>query len=129
MMPSNLSFEAKILAKLLQPRLGKVRAIERALRLQGVTRFILLALGSIIAPAVVLAYFGISSIQDLEQESISEMQNLSQNVALSFVQEVNAEIIGFEDVIQSILASGHTPMRQFYKNQRVSLRFDKDQQM
>jgi signal transduction histidine kinase len=128
-MSSNLSFEAKILAKLLQHRLGKVRAIERALRLQGVTRFILIALVSIIAPAVVLAYFGISSTKDLERDSITEMQTLSQNVALSFVQEVNTEIIGFEDIINSILSSGHTPVRNFYKNQRISLRFDKDQQL
>ena len=128
-MSSNLSFESKILVRILQSRLGKVRAIEKALRLQGIIRFIVLALCSILAPAVLLGYFGISSLKDLEKQSLSEMQALSQNVALSFVQEVNAEIIGFEEVIQSILSSGHTPLRNFYKHQRISLRFDKDQQL
>ena len=125
-MSSNLSFEAKLLAKLLQPKLGKVRSIERALRLQGVTRFILLAFGFIVAPAIVLAYFGISSVQDLERESISEMNSLSQNVALGFVQEVNNEIIGFEDVIRSILTSEYIPLRKFHKHQRIALRFNKE---
>lgn len=128
-MSSNLSFGTRILAFLLQLRMGRVRAVERALRLQGVMRFLGLAIGSIILPAIVLAYFGLSSIKDQEQDAILELEEIAQNVALAFLQEINTEIIGFEKSIQAVLESGQTPLRIMHKEQRIAFRFDRDNQM
>ena len=128
-MSSNLSFGTRILAVILQSRMGRVRAVERALRLQGVMRFLGLAIGSIILPAIVLAYFGLSSIKDQEQNAILEMEEVAQNVALAFLQEINTEIIGFEHSIQAVLESGQTPLRLRNKEQRIAFRFDRDNQM
>ena len=83
-MSSNVPFGTRFVAYLLQWRLGKVRALETSLRLQGVIRFLLLAIGFVILPAILLAYFGISSIQDQEKQTQSELEDLSRNVALVF---------------------------------------------
>lgn len=128
-MSSNLSFSTRILAVILQSRMGRVRALERALRLQGVMRFIGVATGSIIFPAIVLAYFGLSSIKDQEQDSISDMEEIAQDVALAFLQEINSETIGFEQTIQAVLESGQMPLRLVHKEQRIAFCFDRDQQM
>ncbi len=128
-MSSNLSFGTRILAMVLQSRMGRVRAVEQALRMQGVMRFLGLAIGSIILPAIVLAYFGLSSIKDQEQDAILEMEEVAQNVALAFLQEINTEIIGFEQTIQAVLVAGQTPLRLMHNEQRIAFRFDRDNQM
>lgn len=128
-MSSNVPFGTKIVAAMLQWRLGRVRALETALRLQGVIQFLLLAIGFIILPAILLAYFGISSIQNQEVQVQEELEDASRNVALVFLQEVNSEIIEFERSIRSVLENGQTPLRSFHKYQRLVLRFDRNFQM
>ena len=102
-MSSNVPFGAKIVASMLRWRLGRVRALETALRLLGVIQFLLLAIGFIILPAILLAYFGISSIQDQEVQVQEELEDASRNAALVFLQEVNSEIIEFERSIRTAL--------------------------
>ena len=128
-MSSNLSFGTKIVVSLLQWRMGKVRAVERALRLQGVIRFLLLTIGFIIFPAILLAYFGMTSITEQEEDAISELQDISQNIALSFLQDINADIVDFENNVQQVLENNSSPLRNFHKHQRISLSFDKNLQM
>ena len=102
-MSSNVPFGTRIVASLLRWRLGKVRALETALRLQGVIQFLLLAVGFVILPAIFLAYFGVISIQDQEEQTQSELEDLSRNVALAFLQEMNSDIIGFEQSVKMVL--------------------------
>ena len=128
-MSSNVPFGTKIVASMLRWRLGRVRALETALRLQGVIQFLLLAIGFIILPAILLAYFGISSIQDQEVQVQEELEDASRNAALVFLQEVNSEIIEFERSIRTALENGQTPLRSFHKYQRLVLRFDRNFQM
>ena len=128
-MSSNVSFGTRIVAKLLQWRLGKVRALETALRLQGAIQFLLLAVGFVILPAIFLAYFGVASIQDQEKQTQSELEDLSRNVALAFLQEMNSDIIEFEKTVKTVLETGQTPLRAFHKHQRMVLRFDRNMQM
>lgn len=128
-MSSNVPFGTRFVAYLLQWRLGKVRALETSLRLQGVIRFLLLAIGFVILPAILLAYFGISSIQDQEKQTQSELEDLSRNVALVFLQEMNAEIVDFEESVRTVLETGQTPLRSFHKHQRMVVRFDRNLQM
>lgn len=128
-MSSNVPFGTRLVAYLLQWRLGKVRALETSLRLQGVIRFLLLAIGFVILPAILLAYFGIASIQDQEKQTQSELEDLSRNVALVFLQEMNAEIVDFEESVRTVLETGQTPLRSFHKHQRMVVRFDRNLQM
>ena len=128
-MSSNLPIGTKIVVTILQWRLGKVRALETALRIQGVIRFLLLAVGFIIVPAILLAYFGILSIKDQEEDAQTALDDVSYNLALVFLQDVNAEIISFEQSILAVLQNGQTPLRSFHKNQRMVLRFDQNFQM
>lgn len=128
-MSSNVPFGTKIVASMLRWRLGRVRALETALRLQGVIQFLLLVSGFIIFPAILLAYFGISSIQDQEVQVQEELEDASRNAALVFLQEVNSEIIEFERSIRTALENGQTPLRSFHKYQRLVLRFDRNFQM
>jgi signal transduction histidine kinase len=128
-MSSNVPFGTRIVATLLRWRMGKVRALETALRLQGVIQFLLLAVGFVILPAIFLAYFGIASIQDQEKQTQSELEDLSRNVALAFLQEMNSDIIGFEQNVKKVLETGQTPLRTLYTHQRMVLRFDRNMQM
>ncbi len=128
-MSSNVPFGTRIVASLLRWRLGKVRALETALRLQGVIQFLLLAVGFVILPAIFLAYFGVISIQDQEEQTQSELEDLSRNVALAFLQEMNSDIIGFEQSVKTVLETGQTPLRTFHTHQRMVLRFDRNMQM
>lgn len=106
-----------------------MRALETALRLQGVIQFLLLAIGFVIIPAILLAYFGIASIQDQEKQTQVELEDLSRNVALVFLQEMNADIVGFEQSVRTVLETGQTPLRSFHKHQRMVVRFDRNVQM
>ena len=128
-MSSNVPFGTRLVASLLRWRMGKVRALETSLRLQGVIRFLLLAIGFIILPAFLLAYFGISTIQDQEVQIQTELEDTSRNLALVFLQEVNSEIIGFEQNVRTMLENGQTPLRSFNQHQRLVLRFDRNFQM
>ena len=65
-----------------------MRALETALRLQGCNPVLTLAVGFVILPAIFLAYFGVASIQDQEKQTQSELEDLSRNVALAFLQEI-----------------------------------------
>lgn len=128
-MSSNVPFGTRLVAYILQWKMGKVRALETALRLQGVIQFLLLAIGFVILPAMLLAYFGIASIQDQEKQTQSDFEELSRNVALVFLQEMNAEIVDFEQSVRTVLETGQTPLRSFHKHQRMVLRFDRNMQM
>lgn len=128
-MSSNVPLGTRLVAYILQWKMGKVRALETALRLQGVIQFLLLAIGFVILPAMLLAYFGIASIQDQEKQTQSDFEELSRNVALVFLQEMNAEIVDFEQSVRTVLETGQTPLRSFHKHQRMVLRFDRNMQM
>ena len=90
---------------------------------------LLLAVGFVILPAIFLAYFGVVSIQDQEKQTQSELEDLSRNVALAFLQEMDSDIIGFEQSVKTVLETGQTPLRTFHTHQRMVLRFDRNMQM
>ena len=71
----------------------------------------------------------IASIQDQEKQTQSELEDLSRNVALAFLQEMNLDIIGFEQSVKTVLETGQTPLRTFHTHQRMVLRFDRNMQM
>ena len=63
------------------------------------------------------------------KQTQSELEDLSRNVALAFLQEMNSDIIGFEQSVKTVLETGQTPLRTFHTHQRMVLRFDRNMQM
>lgn len=61
-MPRKSSFVQRVLRRLLAGSRGEVRALEQAIHLEGVLRFIGLFLLTMVLPAILLAYFGVASI-------------------------------------------------------------------
>ena len=55
---SKISLTARVTSRVLQSRYGHVRAMEHALRIEGIVRFALLSISLILLPSLVLAYFG-----------------------------------------------------------------------
>ena len=126
---SKISITARLVSRMLQSRYGKVRAMEHALRIQGVVRFAALSLALIILPSLVLGYFGINSIEDQEIAAVRELHTAADIVSRSFEEEIASEFSRFESSIQSILGSGRAPTASLHQNQRIILRFDKDQEL
>ena len=130
-MPSNskISMTARLVSRMLQSRYGRVKAMEHALRVQGIVRFAVLSLALIILPSLVLAYFGINSIKDQEESAIRELNTASDIVSRSFSEEMFSEFSRFESMVQYILGSGRAPSASIHQDQRIILRFDKDQEL
>lgn len=130
-MPSNskISITARLVSRMLQSRYGRVKAMEHALRVQGIVRFAVLSLALIILPSLVLAYFGINSIKDQEESAIRELNTAADIVSRSFSEEMFSEFSRFESMVQSILGSGRAPSASIHQDQRIILRFDKDQEL
>lgn len=126
---SKISITARLVSRMLQSRYGKVRAMEHALRIQGVVRFASLSLALIILPSLVLGYFGINSIKDQEIAAIRELNTAADIVSRSFAEEVASEFSRFESSVLSILGSGRAPTASIHQDQRIVLRFDKDQEL
>jgi signal transduction histidine kinase len=83
----------------------------------------------IILPSLVLAYFGINSIKDQEESAIRELNAASDIVSRSFLEEMGSEFVRFEEMVQYILGSGRAPSASLHQDQRIILRFDKDQEL
>ena len=126
---SKISITARFISRLLQSRYEPVRAMERALRIQGIVQFAGLSFFLIIAPSLVLAYFGINSIKDQEESAIRELRAAADVVSRSFSEELVSEFGRFESRIKLILGSGRSPLSSIHQNQRITLRFDKDQEL
>jgi signal transduction histidine kinase len=119
----------RMIARMLQSRLGRVRAMERALRLQGVVRFTLLTLSLIIAPSLFLAYFGVSSIRSQESSVQAELGATSNRISRSFLDGASLEFSSFASVVRYLLEAGKPPFGDLHINQRIALRFDRDQKL
>ena len=126
---SKISWTARILSKLLLSKYGKVRAMERALRLQSAVRFATLSICLIIGPSLVLAYFGLKSIKDQEEAAKTELIASADIVSRSFIDDVSAEFSRFESLVRYLLEAGRAPSSSTNTYQRIVLRFDKDQKL
>ena len=126
---SKISWTARILSKLLLSKYGKVRAMERALRLQSAVRFAILSLCLIIGPSLILAYFGLKSIKDQEEAAKTELIVSADVVSRAFIEDVSSEFSRFESLVRYLLEAGRAPSSSINEFQRIVLRFDKDQEL
>ena len=74
----------RLLRRLLSSDRGEVRALQDALRLQRLMHFTGLLAATILLPSVLLAYFGISSIQGEELAKVQEVRRLAEGAGDAF---------------------------------------------
>lgn len=127
--PAQIPLSVRIIALLLQHRFGKVQAMERALQLQGVVRFVLLTIFLIVLPSIMLAYLTIGSLRFQESSIQSEIQASADREARRFIDLVDVEFTGIESLVRYLLEAGKSPMSLIHQHQRVALRFDKNMQL
>ena len=125
-MSDKISFSARIIARLLRPKLGHVRSVQRALRLEGVVRFAFLTLSLVVFPSLVLAYFGLSSAQQSRSQE-AELEAMSRSLSRSFIEDIGSEFTDFATTIRYQLEAGRSPMGIVHPDQRIALRFDQNQ--
>ena len=128
-MNSKIPYSTRIIAKILTPSLGSIRAMERALRLEGVIRFSVLTLTLIVLPSLFLAQLGLSSAQNVKAKAESELQQSSIELSRSFLDTISADFTGFSSVIRYLLEVGRSPLQMVHPNQKIALRFDLNQQL
>jgi signal transduction histidine kinase len=100
----------RMLGRILAPGRGEVRALEEAMYLEGVLRFIGLILVTIVAPSLVLAYFAVSAISVEEIAAREEVDLLAEDIAGSFWRQVDQDFSRFEEATLDRLESGRSPL-------------------
>jgi len=105
---------------------GEARALEQALHLRNVLRFVAIFAATILLPSLLLAYFGIASIRSEEIEVMAEVQREAEGVATAFTADVERSLISFEDNIANRLEAGRSPLespKELHRQLLVALRF------
>jgi len=87
-----------------------VRALQDALRLQRLMYFTALLAATIILPSVLLAYFGISSIQGEELAKVQEVRRLAEGAGDAMWGQVQRPFTDFERAVRSRLQAGLSPL-------------------
>ena len=117
----------RILSRLLAPGRGEVRALEEAMHLEGVVRFVGIILATIIGPSMVLAYFGVNAIAVQELEVHKELNLLAEDVAGGFWRQVDQDFSRFEELTRTQLEAGRSPLegaRGLHSRLLVALQLD-----
>lgn len=117
----------RLMGRLLAPGRGEVRAMEEAMHLGGVLRFICVILATIVAPSTVLAYFAVSAISAEEIAAREEVARLAEDIAGSFWRQVDQNFSRFETATRDRLESGQSPLespRELHPHMLVAVQFD-----
>jgi signal transduction histidine kinase len=109
-MPRTSSFVQRALRRLLAGKGGEVRALEQAIHLEGVLRFIGLFGMTMVLPAILLAYFGVASIEVEEQGVLAEVDAEARDTANSFWAALDRRFTNFEARVHDRLESGRSPL-------------------
>ncbi len=119
----------RILRRLLSRNQGEVKAMADALRLQRLFRFIVLLAAMILMPSVLLAYFGISSIQGEELAEMGEVQRLAEGAGEAFWDQFERPFSSFETLVANRLEAGRSPLEsanELHPYLVVALKMDPD---
>ncbi|MFT5679104.1 MAG: signal transduction histidine kinase [Myxococcota bacterium] len=119
----------RVLSRLLAPGRGEVRALEEAMHLQGVLRFVAVIAATIVGPSLVLAYFAVHAISVEELAAREELSRTAEGVAQGFWRQVEADFSAFEEATLTRLEAGRSPLeraKELHPLTLVSLRFDAD---
>ena len=106
----NSSLFVRFLRWMMARRGSRVQAMTDALRLQRSMRIIGLGSVMILLPSMLLAYFGISSIQGEELAVMDDVKNQADVSASAFVSQFERPLTGFEDAVLDRLSAGRSPL-------------------
>ena len=128
-MAQSPSFFQQFLRRLLAPGRGDVRAMEDALHIEGVLRFVGVFAITIVLPASLLAYFGVASISVEEKSVWAEVERDGEAAADGFGTQVARRFSLFERRLADRLGSGRSPLEaggELDPDLLLALRFDQD---
>jgi signal transduction histidine kinase len=128
-MSTQSSLLQKLLRRFLTPGRGDVRALEDAMHLEGVLRFVAVFAMTIVLPASLLAYFGVASIAVEEKTVWAEVEHDGIAAASAFLGQTERGFTGFERRIKDRLGAGRSPLEgrgELHTHLLLSLRFDTD---
>ena len=106
-----------------------VRAMENALRLRRSMRIIVTGSVMILLPSMLLAYFGIASIQGEELAAMNDIQQQADGAAASYVAQTDRAFSGFESSVIDRLEAGRSPLEtatEFHPNLLIALKLDRN---
>ena len=125
----NSAFFVRFLRWMMARRGNRVQAMTDALRLQRSMRIIGLVSVMILLPSMLLAYFGISSIQGEELAVMDDVKNQADVSASTFVSQFERPLNSFEDAVLDRLAAGRSPLeapQELHKDVLVAIKLDAD---
>jgi len=119
----------RLLSRLLAPGRGEVRAMEDAMHLEGVLRFIAVFAGTVVLPALLLGWIGVHSVRSEELDGQAEARRAAQAAARTFTDGVDRELSSFEEAVETRLEAGRSTMdapKELHPDLVLTLRFDRD---
>ena len=125
----NSSLFVRFLRWVMIRRGSRVQAMTDALRLQRSMRIIGLVSVMILLPSMLLAYFGISSIQGEELAVMDDVKTQADVSASAFVSQFERPLTSFEDAVLDRLAAGRSPLeapQELHKDVLVAIKLDAD---
>lgn len=126
---SNHSLFVRALRSVMLINRSRVRAMQDALRLQKSLRIIVLGSAMIVLPSMLLAYFGISSVQGEEIAAMEDVETQGEGVAASFLAQTEKGFINFEQKMIDRLEGGRSPLEaatELHPHLLLALKLDKD---
>ncbi|MEL6341622.1 MAG: hypothetical protein AAFV53_00720, partial [Myxococcota bacterium] len=117
----------RVLSWILVPGRGEVRALEEAMHLEGVLRFVGVVTATIVLPSMVLAYFGLNAISVQENAEKEELAQTANNIVGTFWNEVDQDFSRFESEVRDRLEAGRSPLeraREMHPHLLVALQLD-----
>ncbi len=108
--PVRHSLGLRLIRWLLSRERGEVKALEEALRLQRLMHVIVLLAATILLPSILLAYFGISSIQGEELAKAEEVRRLAEGAGDAVWSQAEKPFSDFERAVLSRLQAGLSPL-------------------
>ena len=124
---SNHSNFVRILRWLMRGRGSQIKAMEDALRLRRSLRIIALGSAMILMPSMLLAYFGISSVQGEELAVMDDIKGQAEGAADSYVVQYERGFTAFEEAVIDRLEAGRSPLedpRELHPSVLVALKLD-----
>ena len=129
MVKSSRSPLYRLLSRMLGSGRGEVRAMEDALHLEGVLRFVGLFVGTVVLPALLLGWISIRSMRSEELDVQAEARRSAEAAARTFTEAVDRELSTFEAAVQTRLEAGRSTLdspMELHPDLVVGLRFDRD---
>ncbi len=119
----------RVLSRLLAPGRGEVRALEEAMHLEGVLRFVALFAFTVVLPALLLGWIGIRSIRSEELVVQAEARRAAEQAASGFAEGLDREFTAFETAVRTRLEAGRSTLqiqKELHPDLVVALHFDSD---